>query len=148
MNALPSPRPPVQPLRPRRRVVGPSSQQRQRQHVKAIALEATTKLMVNGILGAVAIGSLAQLLPKISEQQVKLKEVQTEVKTAQEHTSRAQEDFNRYFDPRQAEVIMREQTDLISPKQRTVVFSQPPKPSATAAIAVPNSTTSAQLPGD
>ena len=145
MNALPSPRPAHQPMRPRRRVAVQSSRQRQQRHVRAIALEATTKLMVNLVICGVALGTLAQLLPKISEQQVKLKEVQTEVKTAQENSVRVQEDFNRYFDPRQAEVTMREQTDLISPKQRTVVFSQPVKP--TLATAAP-STTSAQLPGD
>ena len=145
MNALPSPRPSTPSMRPRRRVAIQSSQQRQQKQVREITLEATTKLMVNLVIGGVAIGTLAQLLPKISEQQIKLREVQSEVKTAQEHTVRVQEDFNRYFDPRQAEAIMREQTNLISPKQRTVVFSHPVKP--TLATVAPT-TTAAELPGD
>ncbi len=139
MNALPSPRPSGPPQRPRRRVAVQSSQQRQQRQVSAIALEATTKLVVNLVVCGVALGTLAQLLPRVAEQQAKLREVQIEVKTAQESSVRVQEDFNRYFDPRQAEAIMREQTNLISPKQRTVVFSQPAK--STAA-------TSAQLPGE
>jgi cell division protein FtsB len=140
MNALPSPRPSVQPLRPQRRVPTQSSQQRHRRHIKALALEAVTKLAVNLVVCTVAIGTLAQLLPRISGQQAKLKEVRAEVKAAQWHADRVQEDFNRYFDPRQAEAIIREQTDLIDPKQRTVVFSQPPK--------VLPGTTSAELPTD
>lgn len=130
MNALPSPRPSGQPPRPRRRVAVLSSQQRQQRQVRAIALETATKLTINLMVCGVAVGTLAQLLPKISEQQVKLKEVQAEVKTAQEHNGRVQAAFNRYFDPRQAEAIMREQTDLINAKQRTIVFSQPVKPTA------------------
>jgi uncharacterized membrane protein (DUF106 family) len=122
-----------------------SSQRRQQHQVRAIALETTAKLMVNLVVCGVAIGTLAQLLPKISAQQAKLREVQTEVKTAQERTVRIQEDFNRYFDPRQAEAIMREQTHLISPKQRQVVFSPPVKPTLAPP---PASTVSAELPLD
>jgi hypothetical protein len=138
MNALPSPRPTSQPPRTRRRVGSQTNQQRQQKQHRVVALETSLKLAVNGVLSSVAIVALTQLVPKISMQQAKLAEVQAELKTTQVRVGRAQEDFNRYFDPRQAQAIMREQSDLIDPKQRTVVFNEPAKPGATKSAQLPD----------
>jgi hypothetical protein len=138
MNALPSPRPTSQPPRTRRRVGSQSNQQRQQKQHRVVALETSLKLAVNGVLSAVAIVALIRMAPKISAQQAKLAEVQAEVKTTQVRVGRVSEDFNRYFDPRQAQAIMREQSDMIDPKQRTVVFDEPAKPSAVKSAQLPN----------
>ncbi len=121
MNAIQPSRPPLQLVEPQR--VAPRKQRQQRRHrYRAIAIEATVKLLVNVGFSAVAIASVMQLLPDHLSQQVKLQEIQTEVKRTEKRVNRLRTDFSRYFDPQQAQSIMQEQTHKVDPTQRQIVW--------------------------
>ncbi len=121
MNALQSPTTPLQPVRTPRS--NPRlGQQKKRQHNRAIAIETSIKLGVNLALSGVAIAALVQLLPYSMAQHAKLQEIKSEVKTTEGRVGRVKAEFNRYFDPRQAKVIMQEQTNRSDPNQRQIVW--------------------------
>lgn len=122
MNALQSPTKPLQPVRTPRSQPRPSGQQKKRQHHQAIAIETSVKLGVNLALSGVAIAALAQLLPYSMAQHSKLQEINTEVKATEGRVGRVKAEFNRYFDPRQAKVIMQEQTNRTDPSQRQIIW--------------------------
>jgi hypothetical protein len=127
MNALPLPQPPERPRR--RRETSLSSDKRQQRRYQVLAIETTIKLGVNLVFSGAAIAALVQLLPYSFAQQEKLKEVQTEVKGMDNRVSKLQKDFDRYFDPSQANAIMQEQTHLADPNQKEIVFAGEPEPS-------------------
>ena len=121
MNAIQPQRPTLQPLEPRRMV--PRTQPRQRRHpYRAVAGETTAKLVVNLVLCAAAIAGLVQLLPYHLSQQAKLREVRSEVKRAEERVKNLRTDFSHSFDSGQAQSIMQEQSYLVDPTKRQVVW--------------------------
>ncbi len=121
MNALQSPTTPLQPAR-KPRSQPRLGQQKKRQHNRAIAIETSIKLGVNLALSGVAIAALVQLLPYSIAQHAKLQEIQSEVKTTEGRVEKVKVEFNRYFDPRQAKVIVQEQTNRSDPNQRQIIW--------------------------
>lgn len=121
MNALQSPTKPLQPVRTPRSQPR-SGQPKKRHHHRAIAIETSIKLGVNLALSGVAIAALVQLLPYSLVQHSKLQEVKAEVKATKGRVDRVKAEFSRSFDPRQAKVIMQEQTNRTDPRQRQVVW--------------------------
>jgi hypothetical protein len=129
MNALQTPPPSLQPVRPPRS--NPKlSQQKKRQHQRSLAIESSIKLTVNVVISGVAIAALGQLLPYSVAQHAKLREIRAEVKTTEGRVGRLKAEFHRYFDPRQAQAIMQEQTNRTDPNQRTIVWGEPPSETA------------------
>ncbi len=123
MNAIQPPTPTRQPLEPRRMV--PQTQRRQRRHsYRAVAGETTARLVVNIVLSAAAIAGLVQLLPYHLSQQAKLREVRAEVKRTETRLNNLRPDFNRSFDPKQANSVMQEQSFLVDPNKRKVVLQE------------------------
>jgi hypothetical protein len=101
----------------------PRTQRRQRRHpYRVVAGETTAKLVVNLVLCAAAITGLVQLLPYHLSQQAKLREVRSEVKRAEERVKNLRTDFSHSFDSGQAQSIMQEQSYLVDPTKRQVVW--------------------------
>lgn len=125
MNALRLPQPPESPKSRRSRT--PKSSLRPQQN-RVLAAEAIAKLGVNVVISGAAIAALVQLIPYSLNQQAKLKEIQAEVQTADTRVSRLKADFNRYFDPQQANAIVQEQTNRADPNQRLVVLGDSDSP--------------------
>lgn len=121
MNAIQPPRPPLQPKTTRRVARRPRRHSRRYQH-KVMALETTAKLAVNILISAAAVSALMHLLPYTWSQQAKLQEIQTEVKRIEGRVNPLRTNFNRYFDPHQAKILIQEQSYRVDPKQRQVVF--------------------------
>jgi predicted HTH domain antitoxin len=115
------PTPPVTPKKRRK----PKAKRRVSQSHRAIALELTVKLMVNGLLSVVAIAALAKLVPYHFSQQMKLREIRVEVKQTEERVNHLSETFSRTFDPRQTKNIMKEQSPKVDPNQRPIVWLEP-----------------------
>lgn len=122
MHALRESRPPLEPRQtsgtPRRKI---------RKRVNAnpyrvLALENTVKLFVNGLLIVGTASALVKLLPYSFSQQAKLQEITTEVKLTQNRVDNLQKDFNRNFDPQQAQKIRQEQSNRVAPGQRQVII--------------------------
>ncbi|MGG6267373.1 hypothetical protein ACQ4M3_28575 [Leptolyngbya sp. AN03gr2] len=127
MNALPLPQPPESP-KSRRSRSSKSSRRSHQQQDRVLAAEAIAKLSVNVVISGAAIAALVQLIPYSLNQQAKLKEIQAEVQTADTRVSRLKTDFNRYFDPQQANAIVQEQTNRADPNQRLVVLGNTDSP--------------------
>ena len=123
MNALLTPQPPESPRRSRRAKSKSQIRQHRQQQHRLLAAEAAVKMGVNIVISSAAIAALVQLVPYSATQQTKLKEIQTEVQTAQGRVDKLQAEFKRYFDPRQASAIVKEQTNLVEPNQRSLVWS-------------------------
>lgn len=120
MNAIQPSRPPLQPVGVRR---VPQKKSRHRlSPYRVMALETTAKLAVNVLLSAAVVSYIAQLLQYQWSQQGKLREIQAEVNSTQERVGRLQTDFNRYFDPQQAQNIMQEQSNRVGIGQRQVIL--------------------------
>ncbi len=86
------------------------------------ALETTAKLAVNVVISAAAVYGLVQLLSYQSAQQQKLREIRTEVKLMEGRVNLLRTDFSRYFDPQQAESVLQEQSNRVSPGQHQVIW--------------------------
>lgn len=89
---------------------------------RVMAIETTTKLVVNVLLSAVAVAGTAQLLHHQWFQQERLQEIQAEVNLTQERVGRLQTDFNRYFDPQQTQNVMQEQSNRVATNQRRIIL--------------------------
>jgi hypothetical protein len=122
MHAIQPPIPPVQREQgdPRLQIRRKRSQ-RSHPH-QALVIESLAKLTTNLVLSLFAASALLQLLPYHRSVQAKLREIQGEVKLTQGRVERARADFNRNFDPTQADSIMQEQSNRIAPNQRPVVW--------------------------
>ncbi len=121
MNALPD----FQPQRRRSPVRRPGRQtqpQRASRHHRVIAAETCLRLGVNLGLSAIAISTLVYLVPYRTAQSLKLKEVQGEVAQAESRVAHLQAEFGRSFDSNQVKSILQEQTHMVDPSQRVVVF--------------------------
>jgi hypothetical protein len=116
MNALPDFQPQRRPTRsPKRRPVNQTQPQRATRHHRMIATETCLRLGVNLGLSAIALSTLVYLVPYRSAQTQKLKEVQGEVAQAESRVAQS-------FDSNQVKSILQEQTHMVDPSQRVVVF--------------------------
>lgn len=125
MNAIQPSRPPVQP-RENRQVARRSktNQRRRRQSYQGILLENTAKLFASTAIASLALYGLAQLLPYVWSQQQKSQEISHEVKQAEGRVNNLRQNFTVYFDPHQAEAVMKEQSNLLQPGQRQVFLQK------------------------
>jgi hypothetical protein len=123
MNALPEFQPQRRPARaPKHRPnIQTESQRAARQH-RLIATETCLRLGVNLGLSAIALSTLVYLVPYRSAQTQKLKEVESEVVQAESRVAHLQAEFGRSFDSSQVKSILQEQTHMVDPSQRVVIF--------------------------
>ena len=89
---------------------------------RLIAFETCLRLGVNVGLSAIALSTLVYLLPYRTAQAQKLKEVQGEVQQTEARVAQIQAEFSRNFDSNQVKSILQEQTHMVDPSQRVVVF--------------------------
>ena len=123
MNALPEFKP--QRRRTTNSLRRPSTQtesQRVKSQHRLVAAEICLRLGVNLGLSAIAVSTLVYLVPYRTAQTQKLKEVQTEVAQAESRVSNLQAEFGRSFDSNQVKSILQEQTHMVDPSQRVVIF--------------------------
>lgn len=122
MHALQTSRPPLEPREPNR--IAPKRKVRKRvsNPYQVLAVENAVKIVVNGLLITGAASALVKLLPYSVSQQAKLREISKEVSVTENRVDNLQKDFNRYFDPRQAQKIRQEQSNRVEPGQRQVIF--------------------------
>jgi len=78
--------------------------------------------MVNVGISAIALSTLVNLLPHRTLQAQKLQEVQHEVQKTEIRVGQLQSDFGRSFDSTQVKSILQEQTHMVDPTQRVIVF--------------------------
>ena len=105
---------------PRRRL-----RQRAVESPKAIAVETSIKLMVNLFLAGVAVSSLVTLAPDYQARREKLDQLQAAIRMTERQTSHLRSEFSRYFDPRQANRIMQEQSGGGDPLTPQIVWVDP-----------------------
>jgi hypothetical protein len=91
---------------------------------KGVSVEVTMKLIANSIISVVAIAALFKLLPYQKAQQTKLEEIRLEIETTQSRVDSLRQNFNRYFDPAQAQKIMQEENPRLAPNQRRIVLKE------------------------
>ncbi len=92
-----------------------------RQH-RLVAFESCFRLGVNVGLSAIAISTLVYLLPYRTAQAQKLNELQGEVKQTEARVAQTQAEFTRSFDSNQVKRILQEQTHMVDPSQRVIIF--------------------------
>ncbi len=89
-----------------------------------MAVESALKVGVNLGISMVALSTLVHLLPYRSAQTQKLQEVQSEVQRTEVRVGQLQTDFGRNFDTHQVKAILQEQTHMVDPSQKTVIFDE------------------------
>ena len=94
------------------------------QRVKALTRETAIKLSINTFLIGLSATALAELVPSHLTQRNQLREIRAELDSTQERVQDLRTDFSRTFDPMQAYSVMQQQSHLIDPNQRPVVFTQ------------------------
>ena len=82
------------------------------------------KMGVNLGVSFVALTTLVHLLPYRSAQTQKLQEVQGEVRKTEVRVGLLQSDFGRNFDSSQVKSILQEQTHMVDPTQKTIIFDE------------------------
>lgn len=114
----------------RRRVVSPQAQSRPQSRLnRAIVvqtLEIGIKLGVNGILGVAAIVGLVKLVPYTLHRHSGLQQLQAEAYAVEARVNNLQKEFHRYFDPKEAAAIARQETIRIGPNQQRVYLQTEP----------------------
>ncbi|MCX5961840.1 MAG: hypothetical protein NT070_01475 [Cyanobacteria bacterium] len=105
----------------RRASVQPSNVRVSRQY-RLVAFETCLRLGVNVGLSAIALSTLVYLVPYRTAQTQKLKEVQGEVQQTEARVAQIQAEFSRNFDSSQVKAILQEQTHMVDPSQRVVIF--------------------------
>lgn len=118
----PGPQHPGQQRQRSRRPQAQSHQSRQVQRHRVMAIESGMKVGVNIGLSLIALSTLINLLPHRSIQAQKLKEVQTEVQKAEVRVGQLQADYDRVNDSTQIKSILQEQTHMVDPLQKTLIF--------------------------
>ena len=93
---------------------------------KVVALETAVKLMINLGLAIAAFSALATLVPDYQARRAKLNQMQAAIRIAERQTSHLRGEFSRYFDPRQANSVMREQSGGGAPLKPQIVWIEPP----------------------
>jgi len=122
MHAIQPPIPPVQREQGDRRLQSRRKRSKRSHPHQALAIESVAKLTTNLVLSLFTASALIQLLPYHRSVQGKLREVQGEVKLTQGRVEQARANFNRNFDPTQANSIMQEQSNRVDPNQRPVIW--------------------------
>jgi hypothetical protein len=89
-----------------------------------MAVESMMKVGVNLGVSIVALSTLVHLLPYRSTQTQKLQEVQGEVQRTEMRVGQLQADFGRNFDTNQVKSILQEQTHMVDPSQKAIVFDE------------------------
>lgn len=87
--------------------------------------ELSLRLVANGALTAVAAVSLGHLVAHNQQQAEKLQYVTAELERTEHHTRQLKASFSRYFDPWQAEDLIREQSGYKSSTNRSIVWTAP-----------------------
>ncbi len=82
------------------------------------------KVGVNLGVSIVALSTLVHLLPYRTTQTQKLQEVQGEVQRTEMRVGQLQADFGRNFDMSQVKSILQEQTHMVDPSQRAIIFDE------------------------
>lgn len=106
----------------KRRLPAQPTSRRRRQDYWAMTAQVVTKILVNGVLTVTAIAALNKLISEHQTQQIKLEEIRTEVENTQQRVDLVRTQFNRSFDPLQAESLIQEQTTRANPNQRPIIW--------------------------
>lgn len=107
------------PRRPRRR---PSSKAR----VDRVAVwETGLKLAVDVTISLGAVAALVRLVPSHLTSRVELQKLEAEVEATEQRVEILQAEFGRYFDPQQTKALMQEESQLVDPHQRRVIWTEP-----------------------
>ncbi|MGF1480921.1 MAG: hypothetical protein ACFB4I_15785 [Cyanophyceae cyanobacterium] len=93
---------------------------RQPESYRAVAVETTIKICINGVLSAAAISALMKLLPYHQTQQAKLQEIHGELDQVEQRVDALRNNFGRNFDPHQTKTVMKEYSPRIDPNQHRV----------------------------
>lgn len=115
----------VQPTRPRpqRRNSRSASRAAGQRHVADLTRETFVKLSINTVLIGLSATALAKLVPSHLTQRSQLREIRSELSFTQARVDKLRTEFSRTFDPMQAQSVMQQQSHLIDPNQRPVVFT-------------------------
>lgn len=148
LSAAPSRLDSQQASRKRRRQAYPQRRSRRKESLRILAFEHAAKLAVNSILAIAAVVALVRLVSYNAAQQDKLAQLEAEVQASQTQLEAEREDFQHYFDPQQARLIMREQSYRVVPGQAQIIFDEPESMRATSSSSAEsdNSTTNAPPP--
>lgn len=92
---------------------------------QVIAWETAVKLMINLVLAIAAMSALAVLIPDYQARREKLNQIQAAIRIAERQTSHLRREFSRYFDPRQANSVMREQSSSAAPLKPQIILVDP-----------------------
>lgn len=126
MHAIQPSKPPLQPRKTRQVATRPKNTRRRQNsnHYRVVALENTAKLCANVLICGVAVYGLARLIPYFWSQQQKWQEINTEVQQAEGRVEHLRHDFNRSFDSSGADILMKEQSNLLEPGEKQVFWQQ------------------------
>ncbi len=91
-----------------------------RSHNLELALEISTKIIINSSFSLIAVVALNKLLPFHASQQEKLSVIKQEVKTTEARVEKLRENFAGNFDPRQTKRVMQKNSHRVDPSQRPV----------------------------
>lgn len=94
-------------------------------HAKILMVELGLKLAVNVVISGAAIAGLVKLLPYNLSQQSKLQEIQGEVAQTEARVNALQQQFARNFSPSHTEEVIQEQSPMLPPGQRRIVWTEP-----------------------
>ena len=124
MNA-PAPTEPT-PRRSRSRRRAPRQRRQQLPASRTLAAEAGLKLGINSLLIAAAIAALNQLLPIYRQQQQQLDRLQADLGRTEQRVDRLRQRLGHNLNPQHPGMIVREQTHLLRPAQRRIIWTEPP----------------------
>jgi phosphoribosyl-AMP cyclohydrolase len=88
-------------------------------------MELSARIGINGLLIAVSVSTLGQLVPYIYSRAEQLQVLEEAVANAEASTTQLKADFGRYFDPWQTENLMQEQSGYKSSTERQIVWTEP-----------------------
>ncbi len=91
--------------RSRKAVAKPKSISAKQAAIVETTIETTSKLVVNIVLGCVAIVSLGTLIPLAQLNSAKLQELTRELSATQDRVGYLQKQFSYYFDPQQSRSV-------------------------------------------
>lgn len=124
MNAIQPSKPPQRRVEPRRVA---RKGKRRHQLYRSVAIQSTAKIAANVVLSVVAVSAIVKLVPHYLTQQQRLQEIKTEVTSTEKRVQILRQEFDRYFDPQQAQAIMQEQSNRFEPGQRQIFWQKQPK---------------------
>lgn len=104
------------------RSIKPTAQDRLQRTHRQIAIETSLKLSVNLAIAGIAISALTHLIPYYLLGREKLSQLETEVEQTQSRVQQLRTQFSYYFDPQQVKTIMQQESNLVDPTQKRIVF--------------------------